>query len=155
LGALFCDRGRADRTSSSPGVMDGENDLREQILQVEADLEELTDAVDRCRKIILISKAIIAAGATLILAIALGGVGFDPAVLIGSIAAMIGGTVVFGSNTSTLKQTAAAIQVAEAHRAELISRLDLRVVGDGNSRTAAKDPGPRPHCSRPRLQNGP
>jgi hypothetical protein len=60
--------------------MDGENDLREQILQVEADLEELTDAVDRCRKIILISKAIIAAGATLILAIALGGVGFDPAV---------------------------------------------------------------------------
>jgi hypothetical protein len=29
--------------------MDGEDDLREQILQVEADLEELTDAVDRCR----------------------------------------------------------------------------------------------------------
>jgi hypothetical protein len=76
--------------------MDGEDDLREQILQVEADLEELTDAVDRCRKIILISKAIIAAGATLILAIALGGVGFDPAVLIGSSAAVIGGTVFLG-----------------------------------------------------------
>src|SRR4051794_32980665 len=105
--------------------MDGENDLREQILQVEADLEELTDAVDRCRKIILISKAIIAAGATLILAIALGGVGFDPAVLIGSIAAVIGGTVVFGSNTSTLKQTAAVIKAAQAHRTELISRIDL------------------------------
>jgi hypothetical protein len=96
-------------TISSPGVMDGENDLREQILQVEADLEELTDAVDRCRKIILISKAIIAAGATLILAIALGGVGFDPAVLIGSIAAVIGGTVVFGSNTSTLKHGSSPI----------------------------------------------
>jgi hypothetical protein len=89
--------------------MDGEDDLREQILQVEADLEELTDAVDRCRKIILISKAIIAAGATLILAIALGGVGFDPAVLIGSIAAVIGGTVVFGSNTSTLKHGSSPI----------------------------------------------
>ena len=137
--------------------MDGENDLREQILQVEADLEELTDAVDRCRKIILISKAIIAAGATLILAIALGGVGFDPAVLIGSIAAVIGGTVVFGSNTSTLKRTAAVIKATEAHRAELISQIDLCVVGDGNSRTAANDLGPRPspYRSRPRLQNGP
>jgi hypothetical protein len=137
--------------------MDGDGDLREQILQLEADLEDLTDAVDRCRKFILISKAIIAAGATLILAIALGGVGFDPAVLIGSIAAVIGGTVVFGSNTSTLKQTAAATKAAEAHRAELISRIDLRVVGEGNSRTAANDSGPRPspHRSRPRLQNGP
>src|SRR5262249_16606927 len=108
--------------------MDGENDLREQILQVETDLDELTDVVDRCRKIIRISKAIIAGGGTLILAIALGGVGFDPAVLIGSIAAVIGGTVVFGSNTSTLKQTTAAIKAAEAHRAELISRIDLRVL---------------------------
>ena len=89
--------------------------------------------------------------------VALGGVGFDPAVLIGSIAAVIGGTVVFGSNTSTLKQTAAVIKAAEAHRAELISQIDLRVVGDGNSRTAANDLGPRPspYRSRPRLQNGP
>jgi hypothetical protein len=124
--------------------MDGEDDLREQILQVEADLEELTDAVDRCRKIILISKAIIAAGATLILAIALGGVGFDPVVLIGSIAAVIGGTVVFGSNTSTLKQTAAAIKAAEVHRTELISRIDLLVVGDDNSRVLMHV-APNPH----------
>src|SRR5262245_12512613 len=109
--------------------MDGDNELREQILQVEADLEELTDAVERSRKIIVISKAGIAAGGTLILATILGAIGPDPTVLIGSIAAVIGGTVVFGSNTSTLKQTTAAIEAAEAHRAELISRIDLRVVG--------------------------
>jgi hypothetical protein len=111
--------------------MDGDNELREQILQVEADLEELTDAVDRCRKIILISKAGIAAAGTLILATILGVIGLNPIVLIGSIAAVIGGTVIFGSNTSTLKQTTAAIETAEAHRAELISRIDLRVVGGG------------------------
>jgi hypothetical protein len=113
--------------------MDGDNELREQILQVEVDLEKLTDAVDGCRKIILISKAGIAAGGTLILATVLGAIGFDPIVLIGSIAAVIGGTVVFGSNTSTLSQTTAAIEAAEAHRAELISRIDLRVVGGGCS----------------------
>jgi hypothetical protein len=61
----------------------------------------------------------------------IGGVGFDSTVMIGAIAAVIGGTVVFGSNTSTLKQTTTAMKAAEAHRAELISRMDLRVVGDG------------------------
>jgi len=41
------------------------------------------------------------------------------------------GTVVFGSNTSTLKQTMTDMKAAEAHRTELISRMDLKVVGDG------------------------
>ena len=112
--------------------MDGDADLRNQILRVEARLEELTDAVGRTRKIILISKTAIAAGATLLLAITFRAVGFDPGVMIGSIAAVIGGTVVFGSSTSTLKQTTAAIKAAEAHRAELISKMDLRVVADGS-----------------------
>src|SRR5215469_13973725 len=85
----------------------------------------------RCRKIILISKVAIAAGAILILAIIIGAVGFDPTVLIGTIAAVIGGTVVFSSNTSTLKQTMTDMKAAEAHRTELISRMDLKVVGDG------------------------
>ena len=61
----------------------------------------------------------------------IGAVGFDPTILIGAIAAVIGGTVVFGSNTSTLKQTVTDMKAAEAHRAELISRMNLRVVGDG------------------------
>ena len=111
--------------------MDDDGDLHEQILHIEAHIEELTDIIERCRKIILISKAAIAAGGILILAIVVGALGFDPTILIGAIAAVIGGTVVFGSNTSTLKQTSADMKAAEAHRTELISRMDLRVVGDG------------------------
>ena len=65
------------------------------------------------------------------MAIIIGAVGLDPTVLVGAIAAVVGGAVVFGSNTSTLKQTTTAMKAAEAHRAELISRMDLRVVGDG------------------------
>jgi hypothetical protein len=106
-------------------------DLHEQILHTEAHIEELTDIIERCRKIILISKAAIAAGGTLILAIIIGAVRFDPTVLIGSLAAVIGGTVVFGSNTSTLKQTTTDMKAAEAHRTELIDQMDLRMVGDG------------------------
>jgi hypothetical protein len=111
--------------------MDDNGDLHEQILQIEAHLEELTDVIERCRKIILISKAAVAVGGTLILAIIIGAVSFDPTVMIGAIAAVIGGMVVFGSNTSTLVQNRADVKAAEAHRAELISRMHLRVVGDG------------------------
>ena len=111
--------------------MDDDGDLHEQILHIEAHIEELTDIIERCRKIILISKAAIAAGGILILAIIVGALGFDPTILIGAIAAVIGGTVVFGSNTSTLKQTSADMKAVEAHRTELISRMDLKVVGDG------------------------
>jgi hypothetical protein len=112
-------------------LMDDDGDRHEQISHIEAHIEELTDIIERCRKIILISKVAIAAGGILILAIIIGAVGFDPTVLIGAIAAVIGGTVVCGSNTSTLKQTMTDMKAAEAHRTELISRMDLKVVGDG------------------------
>ncbi len=124
-----------DRVRQSRFQMDDDGDLHEQILHIEAEahIEGLTDVIESCRKIILISKVTIVAGGTLILAIILGAVRFDPTVTIGAIAAVVGGTVVFGSNTSTLKQTTIAIKAAEAHRAELISRMDLRVVGEGEA----------------------
>ena len=106
--------------------MDDDGDLHEQILHIEAHIEELTDIIERCRKIILISKVAIAAGGILILAIVVGALGFDPTILIGAIAAVIGGTVVFGSNTSNLKQTVTDVKAAEAHRPELISRDRLK-----------------------------
>ena len=106
-----------------------DSDLREQILSLEAQIEELAETIESCRKIIVISKAVIAVGGMLIVTVTLGVVRFDPAVMIGAIAAVIGGTVVFGSNTSTSKQTTAAMKAAEAHRAELISRIDLREIG--------------------------
>jgi len=111
--------------------MDDDGYLHEQILHIEAHLDELTENIESCRKMIFISKAAIAAGGTLILAIIIGAVGFDPTVLIGAITAVIGGMVIFGSNTSTLRQSMTDIKAAEARRAELIGRMDLRVVGGG------------------------
>jgi hypothetical protein len=42
-------------------------------------------------------------------------------------------TIVFGSNTNTLKQTTTTMKAAEAYRTELISRMDLRVVREGKA----------------------
>ena len=111
--------------------MDDDGDLHEEILHIEAHIEELADVIESCRKFIFISKVAIAAGGTLILATIIRAVGFDPTVMIGAIAAVIGGMVVFGSNMSTLMQTSTDVKAAEAHRAELISRMHLRVVRDG------------------------
>ena len=49
---------------------------------------------------------------------------------IGSIAIVLGGIVSLGSNVSTLRQTMAAMSAAELRRLDLISKIDLRVVGD-------------------------
>ncbi len=109
---------------------DGE--LREQILRLEARIEELAGAIESCRKIILAAKAAMVLGGLLIVGTLLGAIMFDPTVTLGAIAAIIGGIVLFGSNSSTLEQATAALKAAEAHRAELIGRIDLRVVESRN-----------------------
>jgi len=106
---------------------DSSND---EILRIEAQLEELADLSERCRKTILVSKISIAAGVALLLVTTFGLFVSSQAAFIGSIAMVLGGIVLLGSNVSTLRQTMAAMHAAEALRSDLISRLDLRTVGD-------------------------
>jgi hypothetical protein len=107
-----------------------EDDPIDEISRIEAQLEELAEVRERCRKIILVSKAAIAVGVALPLFMMLGLFGSDQVVVIGSIAVVLGGIVSLGSNISTLQQTMAAMSAADARRSDLISRIDLRVVGE-------------------------
>src|SRR5882762_9019662 len=96
----------ADGDMTDEDLADGDaadGDLPAQISRLEARIDGLAETLERCRKIALVSKAAIAAGAI----------------------------VVFGSNRSTSEQTAAGMRAAEALRAELIGRLELRVVDGG------------------------
>ncbi|SRR5712691_6011889 len=110
------------------------DDLREEISRLEAQIEEHADTIERCRKIILFSKVAIAVGAILIVVLLLGVTRLDPVAMVGAIAALIGGTVLLGSNSSTAEQAAKSLQAAEARRAELIDQLDPRPIGEGNGR---------------------
>jgi hypothetical protein len=107
-----------------------DDDPADEISLIEERLEELAEVSERCRKIILVSKAAIAGGAALLLVMLLGLFGSSQTAAIGSIAAVLGGIVSLGSNVSTLRQTSDAISAAEMLRADLIGRIDLRVVGD-------------------------
>jgi hypothetical protein len=107
------------------------DDISDEISRIEAQLEELAEVSERCRKIILVSKAAIAGGVALLLFMMLGLFGSNQVAAIGSIAGVLGGIVSLGSNISTLRQTTAAMSAAEALRSDLISGIDLRVVGDG------------------------
>ena len=110
-------------------LTDEDNPIDE-ISRIEAKLEELAEVSERCRKIILVSKAAIAGGAALPLFMMLGLFGSNQVAAVGSIALVLGGIVALGSNVSTLRQTMTAMSAAEALRSELIGRIDLRVVSE-------------------------
>ena len=114
-----------------------EADLRDRILRLEERIEELTEVIESCRKIILASKLAIAGGTVCLLVVALGATAFYPAAMIGALAAIIGGTVLLGSNAETSKQAAAGLKEAVTLRAELIGRMHLRPVGGGKGNGAA------------------
>jgi hypothetical protein len=111
------------------------DDPRDQIAHLESRLEGLTDALARCRKVRLISQIAIAAGGVWMLAVAIGVLGVDPLAMMAAISGVIGGTVMYGSNSTTWREIDAAINDAEAKRARLIGRLKLRVVGEGEHGT--------------------
>jgi hypothetical protein len=109
------------------GTEDG--DIRAQIAGLEIRLEELADAMARCRKIKLISQIAITGGVGWVVAVTIGAIGLNPMAMVAAISGVIGGTVVYGSNTTTWREVAAAMKDAEARRAALIGKLELRVVG--------------------------
>jgi hypothetical protein len=111
---------------------DDDSDPREEIVRLEAHIEQLAETIESCRKLILIAKGVMAVAAVLIVAGLLGLIMLDPAVLIGAFGIVLGGLVVFGSNTSTLEQAKAATKAAELRRSELINKIDLRLVGGRN-----------------------
>ena len=109
-------------------TLGADGDVRDQIARIESEIEQLAKTLDGCRKTMLLSKVAIAAGAVWIPAYLFGAIRFDATAMTAVIAAVIGGIVVFGSNSSTLKQTATTMKAAERHRAELIDMINLRVV---------------------------
>jgi hypothetical protein len=111
-----------------------EPDPHDEIARLEAEIEERSAAVERCRKVILISKIAAAGGGLTIILLLVGIIPSNATLLIISIAAVLGGLVALGSTATTAGQLADAVKDAEARRAALIGTISLTVVGDETSR---------------------
>ncbi|MDJ1159916.1 hypothetical protein QNA08_16995 [Chelatococcus sp. SYSU_G07232] len=116
-------------------------DPHDEIAELEAEIEALAEAAERCRKIGVAAKAAAVAGVLLLVAVAFGRFRLDPLMLVIGIAGVLGGTVLYGSNRSTLQEILDALGAREARRAGLIDELQLPVI-DGSLEA-------RPHDHRP------
>lgn len=101
-----------------------------EIVRLEAQIEALGAAIERCRKIALAARIAITAGALWFLLALLSILPFDPTFFVGALAATLGGVVLLGSNKTTWEETEAALERSEAARAALIGQMALRLVGE-------------------------
>jgi hypothetical protein len=109
------------------------SDPHDEILRLEAHIEELASRLENCRKFNLAARIAMAGGAIVLAATLIGAIRFDPRVLLGAMTALLGGIVLWGSNSSTAKEAADQLANAEAERAALIEQIHLRVVGGGET----------------------
>jgi hypothetical protein len=124
---------------SEPGTRMRDGDEREKLLgeprrrkvaDLEAEIERLSDAAERCRKIMMGARLAIGASALFLVITTPDLFWLGPAAFVAAISAVLGGIVVLGSNKSTRDELMAAIRVHEAQRAEVIDGLRLRDVGE-------------------------
>ena len=107
-----------------------ESDNRDEIVRFEAQIDELADRIESCRKFILVGRIAVAGGGAMLV----GAIQFDPAVIAVAVTAVLGGIVAAGSNHSTAKEAMHELTVAEAKRTALIGQIDLRQIGRASCR---------------------
>ena len=105
------------------------SDPQQEIADLEAEIDALTRAAERCRKIIVLSKIATGAGGLLLVLILTGLLRGGPMALVLAITAGLGGVALFGSHTSTRDEIATRIRAHEARRAELIDGMALQNAG--------------------------
>jgi hypothetical protein len=107
-----------------------EGDHRNEIVRLEAEIDELAARIESCRKFILAGQIAVAGGGVVLFAMLVGGIQFNPSVVGIAGAAVLGGIVLAGSNRSTAKQAVHELTAAEEKRTALIEQIDLRPVLD-------------------------
>ena len=105
-----------------------DDDPREEIERLEAQIDELSARLESCRKFILAGRIAIVVGGVLFAALLVQAVRFDPRLVALAVAAVLGGIVAWGANNSTANEADAELAALEAERAALIGTIDLRLV---------------------------
>ena len=118
----------APQSSHHSSLRRSQDEPHDEIARLEERIEELATKIESCRKFILASRIAMAGGGIVLAAMLLGAIRFDAATMGAAVAALLSGIVVWGSNGSTAKEAANELATAEADRATLIEKIDLRVI---------------------------
>ena len=105
-------------------------DLHQQIADLETEIDDLSEAAERCRKSMIVARAAIIAGILLVGASLSGLVRTDALVLVIGIAATLAGVGLLGSSRGSLDEITRKIQVSETRRDGIIDRMRLQSVQD-------------------------
>ena len=105
-----------------------DSDHRDEIVRFEAQIDELAARIESCRKFILVGRIAVAGGCAVLIAMLIGAIQIDQAVIGVAVTAVLGGIVAAGSNRSTAKEAMHELTLAEAKRTALIGQIDLRLV---------------------------
>jgi hypothetical protein len=105
------------------------DELHDRIEDIDARIESLAETAEGCRKWILLSKVATVIGGILLSANVTGLIWLDLPTMLFAIAMGLGGTVLGGSNFSTLRRSEAAKRAAEKLRTQMIEEADLPFIG--------------------------
>ena len=115
-------------------------DPHEEIVRLEEHIEELAAKIESCRKFILAFRIAVAGGALVLAAMLVGAIRSDLELMAAAISLLLGGIVLWGSNSSTCKRgnegagrsRVGARSADRTHQSarHLIANTDLRGASD-------------------------
>ena len=81
-----------------------DSDHRDEIVRLEAQIDELAARIESCRKFIVAGRIAVVGGSGVLVTMVIGAIRFDPSVMVGAVAAVLAGIVAAGSNRSTAQE---------------------------------------------------
>ena len=105
-----------------------DGDPHEEIVRLEEHIEELAAKIESCRKFILASRIAVTGGGVVLAAMLVGVIRSDLGLMAVAVSLLLGGIVVWGSNSSTAKEATNELVSAESERGMLIEHINPRVI---------------------------
>ncbi len=112
-------------------MFDADPTPADEIERLEAEIDELREAIQRSRRLVAAGRACAFAGAALLVSLALGLATFTPVRMIVGIILGLGGLVLMGSSVGSTKQLELSLKQTEDERKAAIDALELVQLDDG------------------------
>lgn len=103
-------------------------DSHQQITDLEAEIDALSDAAEQCRKSMVIAKIATGVGGLLFGAALLSLVRVSSVTMVIGIAATLGSIAFWGSSQGSLEQISGKIRTLKSQRARLIDEMNLKPI---------------------------